>query len=133
MSAYSDLRLAEQYELVAGMLIDSATLWTSPDFPNMNAPDTAAALNASARALREQAKQLRVEPRTFGRITSREQEDRARSEALSWMLTFRDVCADRRPGLRETLRAAADAHVYPERCVREARISVFGPDPAEEE
>jgi hypothetical protein len=133
LSAYSDFRLASDLEEVAGMLIDSARLWASPDFPRMNAPGTATALNAAASELRDRAKQLRIEPTTFTRIVSREQEDAARHEAMRFMLDFRDTCADRRPGLRETLRAARDAHVYPEWLVREARLSVFGPDPEEAE
>jgi hypothetical protein len=132
MSVYADLKLAEQYELVAGMLIDSATLWASPDFPNMNAPDTAAALNASARALRDLAKQLKTEPRTFIRIVNRADEETAKHEAMRFMLDFKGACAGRVPGVNETLRAAAAARVGPEKIVRATRLSVFDLDePAE--
>lgn len=130
MSAYSDFKLAEQYEEVAGMLIDNARLWDAPG--TMNAPATASALNAAARELRARAKELRTEPRTFSRITTREGETAARHEAMKFMLDFKASCADRTPGVRETMRAADDAKLGPVWLIKETRLQVW-PDAQDEQ
>jgi hypothetical protein len=83
--------------------------------------------------LRERAKELRDGAQdTRTNITTRQQEDAAKSEVHRWFQEFVDANPGRKPGLRETIRAADKVRLGPERLIKQAYYNMFPREDGEE-